>query len=126
MADTISYHGMIHENKGGSIMPLLSCSAMNCVYNEDSYCNKGDIQVDGTQAQEACETCCSSFKEKTGNCGCVKNSMGNHSGRTEVGCSAEHCQYNEHQSCMAGKVNISGASACDCSQTECSTFEKMR
>ena len=41
-------------------MPLLSCSAQNCVYNEDKYCSKGDILVQGDEAQTACETCCPS------------------------------------------------------------------
>ena len=104
-------------------MPLLSCSALNCAYNEDRYCSKGDILVQGDDAQTACETCCSSFKEAgEGN---WKNAMsGNASATIQIDCTACKCHYNENNRCMAGQVDIAGQSACTCTQTECSTFEK--
>lgn len=105
-------------------MTLLSCSAMTCFYNKDSYCSKGDIKVEGNQAQEACETCCSSFRECTEGCG--KNSTSKGAERIQIDCSAEHCQYNENRNCVAGKVDISGTSAHSSDQTECSTFEKQK
>ena len=45
-------------------MPLLSCTARTCLYNKNEYCSKGDIQVDGPNAQRPDETCCKSFVEK--------------------------------------------------------------
>ena len=45
-------------------MPLLSCTARNCVYNKEEYCSKGDILVDGRTAEKADETCCRSFTER--------------------------------------------------------------
>ena len=45
-------------------MPLLSCTAKTCLYNKNEYCSKGDIQVDGPNAQRPDETCCKSFVEK--------------------------------------------------------------
>ena len=38
-------------------MPFLSCSAVKCIYNDDHYCQKGDILVEGNHAQEPSETC---------------------------------------------------------------------
>ena len=104
-------------------MPLLSCSAQNCVYNEDKYCSKGDILIQGDEAQTACETCCSSFKEAGE--GSYKNSVGTPSATVQIDCTACNCHYNENNRCMAGRVDISGQSACTCNQTECSTFEKQ-
>ena len=104
-------------------MPLLSCSAQNCLYNEDKYCSKGDILVQGDEAQTACETCCSSFKEAGE--GSYKNSVGTPSATVQIDCTACKCHYNENNRCMAGQVDISGQSACTCNQTECSTFEKQ-
>ena len=97
-------------------MPLLSCSAQNCVYNEDKYCSKGDILVQGDEAQTACE--------EAGE-GSYKNSVGTPSATVQIDCTACKCHYNENNRCMAGQVDISGQSACTCTQTECSTFEKQ-
>lgn len=103
-------------------MPLLSCSAQNCVYNQDRYCSKGDILVQGDGAQNACETCCSSFRETTEEN--WKNSMGTPAATVQIDCTACNCHYNEDNRCMAGQVDIAGQSACTCNQTECSTFKK--
>lgn len=103
-------------------MSLLSCSAQNCVYNEDRYCCKSDILVQGDHAQRACETCCSSFKEREEDA--WKNHVGTPSQAIRIDCTACNCQYNEDKCCTADHVDITGAKACCCSQTECSTFEK--
>ena len=48
-------------------MPALRCTAVKCVYNKEELCSKGDIKVSGDHAKSVDETCCSSFKERTGN-----------------------------------------------------------
>lgn len=103
-------------------MPLLVCSAQHCVYNTGMYCGKGDILVKGDHAKRACETCCSSFKEREVES--VKSSIGTPSQSIQVDCTACDCQYNEDKVCCADQIDITGASACRCEQTECSTFEK--
>ena len=103
-------------------MPLLSCSAVKCIYNENRLCQKGDIKVSGDHAQEACETCCASFRENTS--GVAKNSFADTSRDILVDCSACTCCYNEDMECHAGQIDIAGVSACQCEQTECSTFRK--
>lgn len=117
MADTISI-----KEKGGSIMPLLVCSAQRCVYNDGMYCSKGEIQVGGEEACRPQETCCSSFQERTKENG--RNSMGTPSQTIDVACEACQCRYNSDQKCQATKIGIAGAGACECQQTECSTFDK--
>lgn len=103
-------------------MPLLSCSAARCVYNADHYCSRGDIQVSGDNARIASETCCESFREAQP--GEAKNAVTEPTGQACVSCTANSCRYNEGRDCHAQKVDISGASACQCRQTECSTFDR--
>lgn len=103
-------------------MPLLSCSAVKCIYNDNRFCGKGDIKVTGEHAQQSCDTCCSSFRENTS--GQAKNSVGEPGRDIFVDCSACTCRYNENMECHAGQIDISGRSACQCEQTECSTFAR--
>lgn len=101
-------------------MPLLVCSAMSCVYNKGEYCSKGDITVGGKNAGTSGETCCESFVAR--NSDSASNSVGVPSDRIDVDCKACHCQYNENEKCCASKIDINGAAAKACEQTECGTF----
>lgn len=102
-------------------MPGLVCSAQSCVYNNAMYCSRGDIQVGGAQAKVCQDTCCESFRERTGEN--ARNSMGSPSMTAEIRCAAEHCRYNKQCVCHAEHVDIAGAAACRCEETECVTFE---
>ena len=102
-------------------MPSLVCSAQSCVYNNGMYCSKGDIKVGGDNAETSEETCCTSFRARTSEG--AKSSMGTPSQKIEVACEACECMYNKDCVCDADKIGISGASACKCEQTECSTFQ---
>ena len=75
-------------------MPALVCSAQHCVYNNAMYCSKGDILVGGENAKECQDTCCESFQERR-----------QESARSSM------------------QVDISGAAACKCEETECVTFD---
>ncbi len=101
-------------------MPMLVCSAISCVYNKGEYCSREDIQVGGKTAVTAGDTCCESFKARTGMD--ATNTMGSASAKTQIGCEACKCQYNDNCCCTAAQVDIAGASACTCDQTECGTF----
>ncbi|MDD3278571.1 MAG: DUF1540 domain-containing protein [Lachnospiraceae bacterium] len=101
-------------------MPVLSCSAVTCVYNQDELCSKGDIKVGGSDARDADQTCCESFKERSSSS--MSNSQG--CGCTTIGvdCKAQECEFNEQCKCKAGAINIGGQNACQCQETRCSTF----
>lgn len=101
-------------------MPALRCTAMKCVYNDDMLCSKGDIQVRGDHATQVDETCCASFREKSGesnkmSCGCGTDTI-------KVGCTACECTFNENEVCHAGSIDINGSNACSCDETCCGTF----
>ena len=78
-------------------MTQLDCSVTSCLYNQDHYCAKEDITVGGSNAKKASDTCCESFKERSG---APSNSK-----------------------CCADSVGIGGgADACQCQDTECGDF----
>ena len=102
-------------------MPVLSCTARNCVYNKEEYCSKGDILVDGRTAEKADETCCRSFTERKEGAsnreetGCACKSI-------DVYCKACDCVFNSQERCSADKITIAGSSACRCDDTKCGSF----
>ena len=57
-------------------MPELRCTVQTCRHNRDYYCDLDKIEVGGSRAKHAQETCCDSFQErKDGNS--YSNSMKN-------------------------------------------------
>lgn len=105
-------------------MPGLVCSAQSCVYNDAMYCSRGDIEVSGENAQVCQDTCCASYQGRAGET--AKNTMksGCACMQTEIRCEATHCRHNQNCVCHAEKVDITGAAACCCNETECATFEE--
>ena len=45
-------------------MPKLNCSVETCIYNQDDYCIRNRIHIQGKQAKKDRETQCGSFKLK--------------------------------------------------------------
>ena len=101
-------------------MTKLQCSAMNCYYNEDKYCCKGDIMVEGKGAKNAQYTCCSSFRERKGDS--ARNSVGEPKPNIDVDCHACNCVHNDDCKCNADHIGIGGSQACECRETECMSF----
>ena len=84
-------------------MTKLDCNVTSCLHNSDNCCCKSEIIVDGSQAKEACETCCGSYDENKG--GAFTNLFKTPEKKREVGCEG-----------------IAGDGAVEASQTECSSF----
>lgn len=103
-------------------MALLDCMVDSCVYNKSQSCCKGDIMVGGKHASKVDDTCCESFNKKRND---SYQSATEHPCRTiSIDCEAEKCMYNNNYKCVADHVDINGAGACDCKQTECATFNE--
>ena len=45
-------------------MPELRCTVQTCLHNKDYYCDLDKIEVGGSSAKYAADTCCDSFQEK--------------------------------------------------------------
>lgn len=103
-------------------MPDLSCEAVNCAHNKNRRCSIDSITVGGRCAQNSCSTCCENFTEQT-----TPETLGSRERRNLfIDCQARNCRYNSDCSCFADAVSICGCDACDCKETECSTFRKKQ
>ena len=78
-------------------MAELKCVVENCTYNNDKCCCKGDIMVGGKEAQKENDTCCESFKDRTGES--ASNAM-NPCRTISIDCEAVKCVYNTITSAM--------------------------
>lgn len=102
-------------------MPQLKCTVQTCVHNKQFLCDLDAIEVGGSQAKTAGETCCDSFQERKD--GSYSNVTGTASELSNIDCKATDCKYNEKCECHAGKISVEGSNACDCRGTECATFD---
>ena len=103
-----------------SVMPELKCTVQTCVHNKQYYCDLDRIQVGGSHAKRADETCCDSFEKRTGDT--YSNVTGQASANRIIRCEATECRYNQSCKCHAGKISVEGGDACQCRETECATF----
>ena len=88
-------------------MTQLDCSVTSCLYNQDHYCSKDDITVGGSNAKKASDTCCESFRERTGS---AYNSTGQASSTVNIDCEATSCVHNRSCKCCADSIGIGGGS----------------
>ena len=90
------------------------------MYNEEQLCSKGDITIGGQDASKPNETCCESFRERSGN---MMNSIGQPSKEISVRGQATNWDFNEGCKCNAKEIGIAGSNACSCGETECASFD---
>ena len=102
-------------------MPDLKCTVQTCVHNKQFLCDLNEIEVGGDDAKNARETCCDSFRERTGE-SYSNASDGHASAMTGIDCMAVSCEYNHNHDCHAGKISVEGSNATCCESTECATF----
>ena len=104
-------------------MTIHKCSAVQCVYNKDQLCSKGEIYVTGENATNANETSCGSFQERVGNS--MTNSFTNGCGceKIQIDCKAHNCTYNDDCKCTASSIQVDGSNAKASCDTKCDTFQ---
>jgi hypothetical protein len=106
--------------KGVYVMAEIRCSVSNCFYNDRNGCTAPSINVDGKRAFESRTTSCDTFVEQKPG---IKSNVGDPFRNMEVKCSAEKCQYNKGQTCMASTIVVNGKNAKFTTETCCSTFK---
>ena len=108
--------------EGGMAMPELRCGVITCAHNDQSLCRLDEIEVVGSSAKTTEQTSCGSFVEKKEEN--YSNSTKEPSPKSDIVCHACDCKYNDDLKCHAGEIYVAGSDACDCKETECSTFKK--
>lgn len=82
------------------------------------------LRLAAADARVCQDTCCESFQGRSGDS--AKNTMksGCTCTQSDIRCEATNCMHNQNCVCHAEKVDIAGAAACRCDETECVTFEE--
>ena len=104
------------------IMAILNCGAVDCSYNKDKCCCKGDIMVGGKHACECDGTCCESFHKRNGDS--FTSAISHPSSTISIDCEATKCMYNADYRCQAEHVDIKGSNAGTSRDTICATFRE--
>ncbi len=105
-------------------MAELRCAVVNCTYNKDKYCSKGDIMVGGKHAEKEDETCCESFAQRREGHDAYTSALSHPSRIISIDCEAVKCIYNSNYKCIAEHVDIKGSGAEDSNETACATFKE--
>lgn len=100
-------------------MAELKCNAVNCSYNSENLCCKGDILVGENGFGENKEIQCDSFREK-GMMDNFSSSLDHPCETISIDCEADKCVYNSNYKCVAKHVNIRGLGS---GSAECSTYQ---
>lgn len=104
-------------------MAKLSCGALNCSYNKDRYCSKGDIMVSGKHANVSNDTSCDSFHRRMST-ESYSNAIIHPSEVISIDCEVDKCLYNDKYRCTAKHVDIKGKNADVSTETNCDTFKQ--
>lgn len=103
-------------------MAELSCDMMNCTYNKDRYCCKGDIMVGGKHAEEKDKTSCESFLERKNDS--FTSAIEHPSLMISIDCEAVKCMYNTNYRCTAKHVDIKRNVTGSGKESLCGTFQE--
>lgn len=108
-------------------MPKLTCNASTCIYNQDQYCIRNRIHVQGSEAKKDCETQCGSFKLKQDENKNIYNTefarIGAVNEHLSIDCDSKNCAYNDNLLCSKGNVKIEGSEAKQRYDTLCKSFK---
>ncbi|MBQ3253388.1 MAG: DUF1540 domain-containing protein [Acholeplasmatales bacterium] len=106
-------------------MTKVSCNAKTCGYNDNEYCTKKGIDVEGLFAKSKIGTFCQSFKNPHGNEE-LRMEMANEispESKIQVTCSANYCRYNQENLCHKDEILIGNDKAQYRSETQCDSFK---
>jgi len=107
-------------------MPKLSCGVQTCIYNQDKYCIRNRIHIQGSNAKKDWETQCGSFKLKQEENKNIYSTefarFGAINEHLSIDCDSVNCAYNENKLCTKGNVKIEGNDALQRYDTECKSF----
>lgn len=112
-------------------MTEIKCSAQNCGYNKNKFCNKQSIKFEGLFAKSKLGTFCQSFQNPHDSVA-FQNEMADEmfenikpqdENKSYIGCSANYCVHNTDNYCTAKNIKVGTNFAKYRSETQCDTFE---
>ena len=107
-------------------MPKLTCTADACIYNQDKYCIRNRIHVQGSKALSGDETQCGTFKLKQEENKNIYSTefarFGAVNEHLSIDCDSLNCYYNDNKLCVKSNVKIEGCKAVQRNETLCSSF----
>lgn len=106
-------------------MSKIKCNAKTCGYNDNLYCSKKKIDVEGLFAKSKVGTFCQSFKNAHDNPN-IKAEMANEmslENQANIGCSANYCVFNQDDVCHKDEICIGNENAQYRSETQCESFK---
>lgn len=104
----------------------VDCNARTCGYNENSKCNKKNIDVEGLFAKSKIGTFCQSFKNPHNTQNLMKEIASEMTGGDnviQVSCSANYCVHNKDNYCSAKEITVGNEEAQYRSETQCDSFK---
>lgn len=104
-------------------MTKIACEVSTCSHHKDGQCYANFVSIAGANADRECDTCCSSFLDRTVYSNLTANTIGE--GACDcLDCKANTCKYNENAICMRGDIEVGGDGAVVYNETKCRSFEK--
>lgn len=104
----------------------VQCNARTCGYNENSRCNKKNIDVEGLFAKSKIGTFCQSFKNPHDSLNLMKEiaqDMNTIDTAIHVSCSANYCMFNKDNYCVKKEITVGNEDAKYRSETQCDSFK---
>ncbi len=107
-------------------MPKLRCGADNCLFNQERYCMRNRIHVQGCRAVHEDETQCGSFRycENDEQLRVEFAYLNAENENVSINCDCTNCRYNDKELCVNDFVKISGHGTMHRVGTACESFEK--
>lgn len=105
-------------------MTQVSCSIVNCSYNENNECFAGEILISGQGITYGQETCCSSYLNKEAYANLADYT--DHKRPTEwVNCRVGDCRHYCNSKCMLSQIQVVGKQPTHIYiETSCNSFEQ--
>lgn len=107
-------------------MPKLTCQVETCIYNQDKYCIRNRIHIQGKLARIDLETQCGSFKLRQDENKNIYTQefarFGQVNEHLSIDCDSVNCIYNNNLLCTKSNVRIEGSEALNRFDTLCKSF----
>lgn len=102
----------------------INCDISNCSHNNSGVCYSDRVNMAGSGAVAAVDTCCGSFLNRNLYSTLTNNVNGGSSCDCLV-CKVDNCKYNDNTICQLDSINVGSSSEVQIySETNCNSFSE--